>query len=93
MIIEDEGQRVGLIWLRADVDMPKKRGFILDLLVDEQFRGRGYGKEALRLVDEKARQLGLRQIGLHVFAENKVALGLYEKAGYQVSSINMIKEL
>jgi len=91
--IEDQGQRVGLIWMRAQVDRPIKQGFIFDVNVDAEQRGKGYGKQAMLLIEDKARELGLDQIGLHVFAENKVARGLYEKVGYRVASLNMLKDL
>ena len=46
-----------------------------------------------RALLEKARELDLKSIGLHVFAYNKVAKNLYESMGYEVSSLNMIKKL
>jgi RimJ/RimL family protein N-acetyltransferase len=61
--------------------------------VAEKFRGKGYGKKARLLIEEKARELGLESLGLHVFAENKVARNLYESVGYEVSSLNMTKKL
>lgn len=92
-IVEDEGQRVGLIWMRAQLDTPIKQGFIFDINIDPEQRGKGYGKQAMLLIEEKARQLGLQQIGLHVFADNQIARGLYEKVGYRISSCNMLKDL
>ena len=89
-----EGDRaVGMIWLKAQLDRAVKSGFIFDVLVDEKFRGRGYGKQLMSLIEEKARELGLKSIGLHVFAYNKVAKNLYESIGYEVSSLNMLKKL
>src|SRR5258706_8525314 len=84
---------VGLIWMRANMDRPTKSGFIFDIRIDEKFRGKGYGKQAMLLIEEKARELGLKSIGLHVFAYNKVAKNLYESIGYDVSRLNMVKKL
>ncbi len=89
----DGENAVGMIWLRADVDRPKKSGFIFDVEIDEKFRGKGYGKQVMLLIEDKARELGLQSIGLHVFASNKVARNLYESIGYETSSLNMIKQL
>jgi RimJ/RimL family protein N-acetyltransferase len=44
-------------------------------------------------IEEKARELGLQSIELHVFAHNAVAMALYEKIGYEVKSQNMTKAL
>ncbi len=89
----DNDQAVGLIWLCANVDRPTKNGFIFELYVDESQRGKGYGKEAMLLIEEKARDLGLKSIGLHVFGSNKIARNLYEGIGYEVTSVNMSKAL
>lgn len=86
-------EAVGMIWIRADLQSPLKNGFIFELYVDEKFRGKGYGKQAMWLIEEKARQLGLKSLGLHVFAVNNVARNLYESVGYEVSSLNMTKKL
>jgi ribosomal protein S18 acetylase RimI-like enzyme len=89
----DGDQAVGVIWMRANFDRPTKSGFIFELYIEERFRGKGYGKQAMLLIEEKARELGLKSIGLHVFASNQVARNLYECIGYQSTSINMTKPL
>jgi len=89
----DGEQTVGMIWLKAQLDRAVKSGFIFDVIVDEKFRGKGYGRQLMLLIEEKARELGLKSIGLHVFAYNQVAKHLYESLGYEVSSLNMIKKL
>jgi len=89
----DENNAVGIIWMKAEVDRPKKSGFIFDVKIEEEFRGKGYGKQIMLLIEDKARELGLASIGLHVFGENRVARNLYEGIGYEVSSLNMIKKL
>jgi ribosomal protein S18 acetylase RimI-like enzyme len=61
--------------------------------VDEKYRGRGYGKQAMLLIEEKARELGLKSIGLHVFGVNQAARNLYEAVGYEITSLNMKKVL
>ncbi|NJC98170.1 MAG: GNAT family N-acetyltransferase [Anaerolineales bacterium] len=89
----ETNQRVGIIWLNAQTESPRPTGFIYDIEMDVSFRGKGYGKQAMLAIEEKARELGLKSIGLHVFAHNAVAKGLYEKIGYQVKSLNMTKDL
>ena len=91
--IYDGDEAVGVIWMRAEIGRPIKSGFIYDLRVDEQFRGKGYGKQAMLLIEDKARELGLKSIGLHVFGYNTVARNLYEGIGYETTSLNMIKQL
>jgi len=89
----DGDDAVGMIWLRAELNRPVKRGFILDVEIKEEFRGKGYGKQAMLLIEEKARELGIKRMGLNVFAYNDVAKNLYERIGYKVSTMNMLKDL
>jgi len=91
--VYDGEQAVGVIWLKADPNHPSKSGFIFDIEIREAFRGKGYGKQTMQLMEEKSRELGLNSIGLHVFASNKVARNLYESLGYQTVSLNMTKSL
>lgn len=91
--VRDESLRVGVIWMRATLDSPIKLGFIFDITLDENQRGKGYGRQTMLLIEDKARELGLSQMGLHVFAKNSVAQGLYEKLGYEIKSLNMTKIL
>ena len=89
----DSDETVGMMWLRAEFDRPIKSGFIFDVEIKEEFRGKGYGKQAMLLIEEKARELGIKRMGLHVFVYNDVAKNLYERIGYKVSSLNMLKDL
>ena len=91
--IFDDEQAVGLIWLSANPNDPAQNGFISELYVDEKYRGKGYGKQAMLLIEEKARELGLKSIGLHVFGVNQAARNLYEAVGYEITSLNMKKVL
>ena len=48
---------VGMIWIRAELERPVKGGFIFDVEIKEEFRGKGYGKQIMLLIEEKAREL------------------------------------
>ena len=89
----DGDQAVGRVWLKANLDRPVKSGFIFDVEIREEFRGKGYGRQVMALIEEKARELGLQSIGLHVFSYNTTAKHLYESVGYEVASLNMVKKL
>ena len=62
-------------------------------MLDESARGRGFGREALRLVEEQARSRGMTRIDLNVFGGNAVARSLYASEGYAESSVHMRKPL
>jgi len=92
--LEDEaaGKAVGMIWV-AVVSWGKPMAFIYDIVVDEDERGKGYGKQAMLALEDVVRGLGLDSIGLHVFGHNAIARDLYLKVGYEITDINMVKKL
>lgn len=93
--IEDAalGVKVGMIWLARILPGAKPIMFIYDCRVDEAYRRKGYGEQALRAAEERAKALGLDTIALHVFGHNQAARALYEKLGYAITNINMAKKL
>ena len=82
---------VGMIWIAQESPTNIEEGFIYDFLIFEEYRGMGYGKEAMKALEEIVKELGMKKIGLHVFGHNKVAQGLYEKMGYKITNISMEK--
>ena len=82
--IDDKGNVVGHIMLRYP-DPSKsviRLGFVI---VDDQLRGKGYGKQMLQLAIQKAKQeYGAKKITLGVFNNNPSALHCYESVGFQV---------
>jgi RimJ/RimL family protein N-acetyltransferase len=83
---------VGMLWLAVPAWKPPL-AFVYDFLIYEPYRRRGYAFEALRALEDNVRALGLDTIGLHVFGHNHAARALYEKAGYEVTNVNMAKKI
>jgi ribosomal protein S18 acetylase RimI-like enzyme len=86
-------KNVGILWFAVVHWGGKSQAFIYDIEVDAALRGKGFGKQALMALEEKVKALGLDSIGLHVFGFNHSARALYEKLGYEITNINMIKKL
>ncbi|MBA2534091.1 MAG: GNAT family N-acetyltransferase [Rubrobacter sp.] len=84
---------IGLLWISPRDSGVGRSVWIYDIIVHEQFRRRGYASRILHLVEDKARELGANKIELHVFGHNHAAQTLYEKTGYQPTSIIMSKPL
>lgn len=92
-VVEAGGQRVGVLWL-AERDSGGRRVYwIYNVEIDEEHRGRGYGRAAMLLAEEEARRRGLSRIELNVFGGNDVARGLYRSLGYAENSVQMAKDL
>jgi GNAT superfamily N-acetyltransferase len=83
-------EKVGTLWLGV------KSGsdwWIYDIVVDPGFRGTGLGRPTLRAAEEYVRTHGGTRLGLNVFGANAVARHLYDAAGYEVMSVQMLKDL
>lgn len=87
-----DGQ-VGILWYAQKKLGNKTQAYIYDIEIDEAFRGRGFGKESLRLLEVEVKKCGIDSIGLHVFGHNKTAKTLYEKLGYRATNIVMVKDV
>ena len=90
---ESSGQKLGILWVNVKSDTPDHPAFIYDFIIEEQFRGKGFGRQALMALDEKLLSMAAKSVGLHVFGDNIIAQELYKKAGYMVTNINMKKTL
>ncbi|GIP42924.1 putative N-acetyltransferase YdgE [Paenibacillus sp. J45TS6] len=91
--IFDEEQLLGMIWIAPESSTNYKEGFIYDFVIWEKYQGQGYGKQAMKEIEMKAKELGMEKIRLHVFGHNQVARGLYEKMGYEITNIKMAKSI
>ena len=88
----------GRVWLLSETDLPVgyivltmgfsfefhgHDAFIDELYIDSNFRRRGYGKQAVAFLEEKAREMGVNVIHLEVDRGNDPAFELYRRAGYE----------
>jgi len=87
------GSKVGVVWFAVDHARPAPAAFIYDFMIHPEFRRRGYGFQALQALEEKASELGIHKISLHVFGHNAAARALYEKAGYAITDLHMSKQI
>ena len=65
-----------LEWLGRDA-------FVDEFYLREQYRGRGWGTKVMGLLEDAARERGVRALHLEVIESNDVALHLYQKLGFR----------
>lgn len=87
-----DGEEVGVLLVGLAGDEPD-RWYVYDVEIDEQARGRGFGRAAMLLAESMARGNGAVTLGLNVFAFNAIARSLYRSLGYEESTIQMRKSL
>jgi len=91
----EQGERAGLVWVMRtrDENSGTDRAFVLDIHVDEPFRGQGLGAGLMERAEEWGREKGLSSIGLAVSEGNDGAIRLYRRLGYDTKRRIMMKTL
>ena len=89
-ILNTNNEHVGLVIYGQRA---KGEAFIIDIQIFEEHQQKGYGKKAMTMVEDEARNKGYKRLSLHVFGHNKAARALYEKRGFETLSMQMSKDL
>ena len=94
-VVEDvsTGDAVGRLWFSERPRGDETVAWIYELSIDAHARGRGFGRQAMELLEEEVRRLGFPAIALNVFGGNDPARSLYRSLGYREISVWMSKEL
>lgn len=85
-------QYVGYLWI-GPAGTDQQRWWVWDVVINDDQRGRGLGRQAMLLAEELAREQGATTLGLNVFTNNIVARSLYNSLEYEESSVQMRKQL
>ena len=92
VVEEVSGRAVGHVFYAVRPPGSRK-AWLYDIEIAEESRGRGYGREAMRLFEEEAADRGITTVGLHVFGGNEPARSLYRSLGYRELGVEMTKPL
>ena len=95
-VAEDpRGACVGMAYAEPYVDYftREQHGHLGMLVVAEGAEGRGIGRALMDTVERWASDRGYRYISLSVFAANRHAIAIYERAGYRPDSIRYVRKL
>lgn len=93
VILNNSQEVVGMLWFANQDKKIPGRAFVYDISLDSSYRGKGLGKKTMLLLEEEVKKLGLKSIGLHVFAHNQVALNLYQELDFKITNYLMAKDL
>jgi GNAT superfamily N-acetyltransferase len=90
---DGSGKRAGGLWFTVQSNGQGRFIFVVDIQVSEEFRRRGFGSQAFKFMEDKAREMGIKTIYLNVFEHNVNARRMYEKLGYSGENELMMKQL
>lgn len=86
-------QPVGYVWLGLQERFGRQIMSINDITIWTSYRGKGFGKILMSLIEQESKKREATRIRLHVFNQNEVAKGLYLSMGFEMTSIDMKKEI
>ncbi|UCC93525.1 MAG: GNAT family N-acetyltransferase [Thermoplasmata archaeon] len=90
-----DGEMVGHVWIARVLNQftGRSEALVLNLFVEEDFRGRGAAKRLMAVAEEWAKGQDLERIGLSVAVDNEPAVRLYEEMGYTPENQRMTRRL
>ena len=84
LVAEDNNHIVGYATIYKHPHPRRKGVSDLAMYLHQDFHNAGLGTAMLQYLLGLARKEGVHRIGLHVIADNKIAIHLYEKSGFKV---------
>lgn len=82
---------IGYLWYKPDLAM--RSAFINDFHIFAAHQGKGFGKQALEVLEGELKGKGFEQIKLRVAGDNERARHVYEVTGFRVTGVNMSKAI
>ena len=78
-----ENLPVGFLMLGYNYSAPNEQGFVVRLMVDEKYQGKGYGKFAMNwILDHFRANERVKAVGISYEPDNDVARKLYASLGF-----------
>ena len=91
------GLIIGVVEEKDDIDKLTndcaKTGSVIELIVKNNIRGNGIGKNLLEKLEEYFRSINCKRINIEVFGPNKKGLNFYEKNDYVIRDYIVSKKL
>lgn len=91
------GYVIGVIWEQSEETNleigPHKLGEVLQLYIQEKYRGKGIGTKLLQMIESYFKENNCDSIWIEVFAPNYPAHNLYKKFGLIDREISMLKNI
>lgn len=79
--LDDDGQIVGGAGI-AEFDGIESCAELQKLYLSDSAKGKGYGKQLMRIAEDQARAAGYKYLYLETHTNLSAAIGLYEKLGF-----------
>lgn len=92
-VFEENKKIIGYSYLRFFSEKPQKKYTAsLGIVVTDRHRGKGIGIKLMQRMIAYAKEKGFKKIWLATYTDNKNAIGMYKKLGFEVEGIFMYDE-
>ncbi len=91
LVARDEGKLVGMLSLIVFRIPTGVRGWIEDVVVDQEARGKGIGEALTRAALDRAKELGVKTVDLTSRPSREAANRLYQRVGFQARQTNIYR--
>lgn len=89
--IYNESMLVGFIMYARDPDDGVY--YINRLMIDEKYQGKGFGREALKILIHELKEMGVESVDILHRPDNRVAIKLYESLGFELTDATVKDEV
>lgn len=80
-------KHIGNVYL-SEINWISRRGHLSIFIGESEERSKGYGQSAVRqLISYSFKDLGLKKIFLYALEDNKAAIHIYEKCGFNIEGL------
>lgn len=86
--IEEDGRLVGMGWIFPRQTLLRRQAVVEDMIVDEKYRGRGYGEKIIKDLISWAKKQGVEVVELTTNPRRIAANSLYQKVGFKLHETN-----
>ncbi len=83
VVVNDEGKKIGVIGYQKS-PFEENAAFVIENIIKEEYRGKGYGKSAFVMLQNDAKENGFDKMVLNVFKHTPISYAMYEKNGFNV---------
>jgi len=91
LVLDDEPAGYATVMFRYSIDHAAKIGFVDDLYVRPNARGKGRGTALLQAIEADLRKLGLAALSLHAEPKGR-AEALYRRYGFKPDPLSLLQK-
>ncbi|MBQ7838044.1 MAG: GNAT family N-acetyltransferase [Clostridia bacterium] len=83
VIHNENDEKIGVIGYQKS-PFDSETAFIIENVIKEEFRGKGYGKSAFIKLQEDAKEKGFPKMTLNCFKHTPISFSMYQKNGFKI---------